>query len=153
MKTKYYLYLILLLSLLGLADSWYLTLEHYGKIFVPCTTGILADCGKVLRSKYSEVFGIPLALIGVFHYGLFSIVNLYNIINKDWRIKLLAIVLSSIGTLFSLIFVYLQLFVIGSICLYCMVSALISFTLLYFTYRFFENERKFLFVKLLGFVY
>ncbi|OGM05244.1 dihydroorotate dehydrogenase (quinone) [Candidatus Woesebacteria bacterium RIFCSPHIGHO2_01_FULL_39_32] len=153
MKSKYYLYLILLLSLLGLADSWYLTLEHYGKIIVPCSTAILVDCGKVLRSKYSEVLGIPLALIGVFHYGLFSLVNFYNVIKKDKQIRVIAIIFSTIGTLSSIVFMYLQFFVIGSICLYCTLSAIISFTLLYLTYRFFEDERKFLFIKLTGYKY
>src|SRR3989304_4352976 len=120
---NYFPLLILLLSLLGLADSYYLTLEHYGKIIVPCLTGVLVDCGKVLRSEFSEIYGVPLALLGTLHYSLFSFTNFINILRQNKFFKVLAVVLGLIGAIFSAYFMVVQFFVIGSICLYCTLSA------------------------------
>ena len=144
---------ILILSLLGLADSIYLTLEHYGKIILPCHPGIFADCGKVLRSTYSEIYGIPMALLGVIHYGLFSIVNSINIIKHIRNIRITALVFGIIGVLSSVVFMYIQFFIIGSLCIYCTISALISFALICIVFSFFEKERKYLFVKVTGLKY
>src|SRR3989338_3390816 len=76
MKQKVLVF-ILVLVLLGIIDSGYLTYEHYAKTVPPCSTSIFIDCGKVLRSKYAVMFGIPLAVIGVIHYGLLTIFPLF----------------------------------------------------------------------------
>jgi uncharacterized membrane protein len=54
------------LSLLGLADALYLTIEHVTGQSVRCT--ILAGCSAVLSSPYAVVAGIPLAAIGAAAY-------------------------------------------------------------------------------------
>jgi len=51
-----------LLSLLGLADALYLTVEHLTGETVRCT--ILSGCSEVLSSRYAVVGGFPLAGIG-----------------------------------------------------------------------------------------
>jgi len=50
---------VALLSLLGLADALYLTIEHVTGQTVRCT--ILSGCSEVLSSPYAVVAGIPLA--------------------------------------------------------------------------------------------
>ena len=56
------LVLLIVLSLLGIIDAGYLTYEHYQQIIPPCTVNryfpIASDCGKVLTSAYSVIFGI-----------------------------------------------------------------------------------------------
>ncbi|KKQ42461.1 MAG: dihydroorotate dehydrogenase 2, nonfunctional [Microgenomates group bacterium GW2011_GWC1_37_8] len=153
MNNKYIPLIILSLSLLGLLDSLYLTLEHYNKIILQCYPGIFADCGKVLGSSYSEIIGIPMALLGVIHYGLFNIVNLINIVKRIKNIRLAALVFSIVGALSSAVFMYIQFFLIGSICIYCTISALISFALIFLTFSYFEKERILLFIKITGFKY
>ena len=71
---KYLPALILLLALVGVVDSVILSYEHLYPRFVPCVGNAWADCGKVLSSSYSTLFGIPLAFIGLFHYGLLTAV-------------------------------------------------------------------------------
>ncbi|MEK7177850.1 MAG: vitamin K epoxide reductase family protein, partial [Patescibacteria group bacterium] len=67
-------FLLILLSLLGIADAAYLTYEHYQQVIPPCTVNrllpIASDCGKVLRSSYSVMFGVPLAVFGVIQYSV-----------------------------------------------------------------------------------
>ena len=50
------------LSLLGIADALYLTIEHLTGQTVRCT--ILSGCSEVLSSQYAVVAGIPLAAVG-----------------------------------------------------------------------------------------
>src|ERR1044072_9270613 len=55
-----------LLSLLGLADALYLSIEHVTGQTVRCT--ILSGCSEVLSSPYAVVAGIPLAAVGAAAY-------------------------------------------------------------------------------------
>jgi len=116
-----------LLSLLGLADALYLTIEHVTGQNVRCT--ILAGCSAVLSSPYAVVAGIPLAAVGAAAYfTVFSLIILtlfgYGIAGK--------LLLPVVGAMFlvSLWLIYLQAFVIREFCQYCLLSALITTTLL-----------------------
>ena len=116
-----------LLSLLGLADALYLTIEHVTGQSVRCT--ILAGCSAVLSSPYAVVAGIPLAAVGAAAYfTVFSLIILtlfgYGIAGK--------LLLPVVGAMFlvSLWLIYLQAFVIREFCQYCLLSALITTTLL-----------------------
>ena len=123
-------YLIIVLALAGLLDASYLTYEHYARIIPPCSIHWWVDCGKVLNSSYSMFFGlIPLALLGVFQYTAELIVATYVAITGNKLAQKLLLFLTSMGALFSLYFVYLMIFVIKAICLYCFASAIISFAL------------------------
>jgi dihydroorotate dehydrogenase subfamily 2 len=113
-------------SLIGCIDAGYLTYEHYAKLIIPCSTGFFVDCGKVLESPYATPFGIPLALIGVIHYSILLIVSVLFIRYRSVWIERALFILTFIGLCASIVFVYLQIFVIGAICIYCMVSALNS---------------------------
>ena len=116
-----------LLSLLGLADALYLTIEHVTGQSVRCT--ILAGCSAVLSSPYAVVAGVPLAAVGAAAYfSVFSLATLaafgYSIAGKI----LTAVVIAMF--LVSLWLIYLQAFVIREFCQYCLLSALITTTLL-----------------------
>src|SRR6476620_12779645 len=64
--------LIAVLSLFGLADAIYLTIEHITGQSVRCT--IIHGCSEVLSSSYAVVGGFPLASIGALAY--FSVFSL-----------------------------------------------------------------------------
>lgn len=147
----------LLFSLLGLADSSYLTWEHYQHIIPPCTVNrfipILTDCGKVLTSQYSMIFGIPVALTGVLHYLVLTFLFLMILFQKNKFWKIWALFQSLVGAVFSLYFMYLQIVVIRSICLYCTLSALISFTVFFLIYKKLTAERLIVRFFIYGFIY
>src|SRR3989344_2671965 len=97
-------------ALVGFADAVFLTTQHYlGKI-PPCT--VVSGCETVLTSPYATVFGIPDALFGAIFYLIILI--------KPSRL------LALLGFLASLILLYLQLFVIRALCLYCLISLVTS---------------------------
>ena len=117
---------VALLSLVGLADSLYLTVEHVTGQTVRCT--IVAGCSEVLSSSYAVVAGIPLAAVGAAAY--FTVFSLAILAIFGYRIagKLLA-PLTALMALVSLWLIYLQAFVIGAFCQFCLLSAAITITL------------------------
>ncbi len=121
--------LLIVLAIVGIADSSYLTYIHFTGVPPHCIGGIFADCGEVLSSSYSLVWGIPLALIGVIHYGLeFTALSLAYLTKKRiWQTA--SVFLTVIGFLASMYFIYLQLFIIHALCQYCVLSALTSLLL------------------------
>lgn len=150
---KYIPYILILLAFSGMIDAGYLTIEHYNASVPPCYDVPYSDCGQVLTSTYAEIFGIPVALYGVFHYISFLIILVYAAIGKRKLFKYLAVTSGTIGFLASLYFVFLQLFVLHAICTYCMLSAIISFTLFFITHNYFYTERKHLGVILFRLLY
>lgn len=140
---KYAIYIILFLGILGFVDAGYLTYEHYASASneVVCYFGMFSDCGRVLKSKYSEIYGVPLAVLGLIQYSTIILASFFTLISKRRIGKYFLLLLTLVGVVASTYFVYLQLLVIGSLCLYCMASALISVTLFLVAYLFFIEER------------
>ena len=116
-----------IVALIGLADAVYLTVHHYTAEPVPCS--IVAGCETVLTSSYAEIAGIPLAAFGAAAYFIaFSLALLTAFGNRAmWTLFGVQTVLMSLFTVWLL---YLQAFVIGAFCQFCLVSAATSFTLL-----------------------
>ena len=114
----------LIISFLGFLDATYLTVEHYRGVPPPCS--LIKGCEKVTTSKYAAVFGVPVALSGLIFY--LAIFVLSVLIWQTGKVEIFKVVfyLSVLGFLASLWFLYLQLFVIGAICVYCLFSALTS---------------------------
>ncbi|KND50475.1 MAG: hypothetical protein AB202_02355 [Parcubacteria bacterium C7867-007] len=130
--------LLLVLTFLGLADSWYLAQTALDGASLACSIDGLESlngCNQVAQSAYSKVMGVPLALYGVFFYGvLFVIASV--LFAMPWRVLYRAsIVLGVIGMLLSLYFVFLQFFVIKALCIYCMASMVISILIFFVTLR------------------
>lgn len=117
---------IALLSLCGLADALYLTVQHITGQSVRCT--LVSGCSEVLSSSYAVVAGYPLAAVGAFAY--FSVFSLAVLALFDYPIVgrlLLPLVLAM--CVVSLWLIYLQAFVIHAFCQFCLLSAAITFVL------------------------
>ena len=115
-----------LVSLVGLADAIYLTVEHVTGQSVRCT--IVAGCSEVLSSPYAVVAGVPLALIGAFAY--FSVFSLATLAAFGYRIAATLLTpLVLLMFLVSLWLIYLQAFVIHAFCQFCLLSAAVTITL------------------------
>ena len=120
------LVVIAVLSLCGLADAIYLTIEHITGQSVRCT--IVAGCSEVLSSSYAVVGGYPLASIGALAY--FTVFSLAILALFGYRIASQLLVLLVLAMcLVSLWLIYLQAFVIHAFCQFCLLSAIITFSL------------------------
>ena len=115
---------IILVGVIGFFDSLYLTLKHYTQTSILCS--ILEGCDRVTTSTYSIIGGVPVALLGALYYLAIFILAIANIVKPDKKLAQILFYLSLVGFLFSLWLVYLQIFVIKALCLYCLISALTS---------------------------
>jgi len=115
-----------LVSLVGLADSIYLTVEHLTGQSVRCT--ITSGCSEVLSSPYATVRGYPLAGLGALAY--FAFFSLATLAAFGYR-TLGKLLLPLVGAMFlmTLWLFYLQAFVIHHFCQFCLLSALVTTTL------------------------
>lgn len=111
----------LIVSLLGFLDATYLTAKHYlGE--VP-TCSMIEGCEKVLTSSYATVGRVPVALMGAFYYLAIFFLTVAYLDTKRKGLLYFIARLTLVGFLVSVGLIYLQLFVIKAICLYCMASA------------------------------
>jgi uncharacterized membrane protein len=115
-----------LVSLVGLADAIYLTIEHLSGRSVRCT--IVSGCSEVLSSEYASVRGIPLAMIGAAAYFTVFSLAVLAAYSYRWAAKSLTVI---VGLMFitTLWLLYLQALVIKHFCQFCLLSALVTFIL------------------------
>jgi uncharacterized membrane protein len=109
--------ILAVLDVVGLAIASYLSfVELQGGVPV---CGPLHGCEEVARSSYSRINGIPVAVFGV---GLSLL--LLSLAVAWWRTNLYALLLahyglSLAGVLFEVYFLYIQIAVIGAVCVWC----------------------------------
>jgi uncharacterized membrane protein len=122
----------LILSVLGLGLSVYLTITHYtDSAPAGCPVNSVVNCAKVTTSPESMIFGVfPVAVLGLAFYVFMVAVN------SPWswrpgmpliRIARLAGVLT--GIVFVLYLVYVELIQVDAICEYCTGVHVITFAL------------------------
>ena len=107
-------------AIIGFADSAYLTAQHIRGVIPPCV--LLNNCELVLTSKYASIGPVPVAALGLLYYGTVLLLLIAYVDIGNRRILHWACWLVSAGMLASLYFVYVQLFVLGALCPYCLLS-------------------------------
>lgn len=142
---KYIPWIMAAIALFGFVDATYLTYSHFTKSPLSCK--ILEGCNEVTNSEYSEIFGIPLALLGSLYYLAVLFGTLLYIDTKRRFFLIMILPLTAFGFLFSLYLLYLMFFVINAVCIYCLGSALTSTLLFLISIYIFFRYKKFLFVK------
>lgn len=116
-----------LISLVGLADAVYLTVQHLAGRSVPCS--VTGGCEEVLTSSYAVMAGIPLAAVGAAAY--FTVFSLATLAAFGYRLPgTLLRPLVAVMVLVSLWLFYLQAFVIRAFCQFCLLSAAITIMLM-----------------------
>ena len=124
----------LIISLVGLADSIYLTWVKLTHNEAQCLVGV-GDCATVNTSRYSVVAGIPVAVLGALAYLAFFILLQVEKADPDWHEYALygQFGIALTGTLYSAYLTYLEIAVIQAICPFCIVSAVAMLALLLVT--------------------
>jgi len=114
------------MSLVGLADAIYLTVEHITGATLRCS--IISGCSEVLSSSYAQVGPFPLAAIGAAAY--FVVFSLAILAAFGHRVAILPLqILLALMFVTALWLLYLQAFVIHHFCQYCLLSAAVTTTL------------------------
>jgi uncharacterized membrane protein len=107
------------LAALGLAVAAYLTYVHYAGLKPLCAVG--NGCEKVQSSRWAEVAGVPVALLGLL--GYVAILGTLPLRGDRGRLAGLGLAVAGLG--FSGYLTYLELFEIHAICTWCVASAII----------------------------
>ena len=114
------------LSLIGLADALYLTVQHLTGESLRCT--LISGCSEVLSSPYAQIGSIPLAAIGATAY--FTVFSLSILAAFGYRfVRPLLSALVALMFVMTLWLLYLQAFVIRHFCQYCLLSAAVTILL------------------------
>lgn len=108
-----------LLAVVGFGISFYLTLVHYDThIPLVCTDNAFINCARVVTSPQSVVFGLPLAVWGMVWFAVLVATIWLRGRLGAWT-QTLDVVWGVVGALSVVYFVYIELFVVGVLCLYC----------------------------------
>jgi uncharacterized membrane protein len=127
---------LIVLTLLGLAVASYVTYVHYAGIKPACTAG--ESCTKVQTSRYSELGGVPVALIGLIGY-VAILASLLAPDEERWRFVTAALTLGGFG--FSAYLTYRELFSIHAVCEECASSAVIMTIMMFLSiYRYLRGD-------------
>jgi uncharacterized membrane protein len=105
------------LDLVGLAIATYLSVVELQGLVPYC--GQLTGCEQVALSEYARIGGVPVAALGM--VLSISLLILAIAWTRTDRVELLAAHygLSLLGVVFEVYFTYLEVFVIGAICIWC----------------------------------
>ena len=118
----------LALNILALLDTAYLIYLHYKPTATEwCKFGEKFDCDIVNKSIYAEIFDIPVAVLGFGTYlVLFALAWMVRKkIGSTSALLWFMFGITAIGVLFSGYLTTIELFVLGAICIFCIVQQII----------------------------
>lgn len=116
-------------ALAGTGVAAYMVRVHYDDSALICTVG---DCATVQKSKYAELWGMPIAILGLGMYLAILALGMFR-----WRrpaffgpATLASFTLALSGVLYAAYLTYVELFVIDAICQWCVASAVLTVVIL-----------------------
>lgn len=121
------------LMVIGIAVSSYMSFVELTHVTAVC--GPVGDCNTVQQSEYAYLFGIfPVGVLGVIGYSLILvlwIIGYWGPARLQRTATILLFGLTMGGTLFSIYLTYLEPFVIGASCAWCLTSAIVMTMLMW----------------------
>jgi uncharacterized membrane protein len=120
------------LAAVGLAVSVYLVFERFtASATLACPETSTLDCARVTESAQSTLIGIPVSILGVVFFGAMLGLGL----PAAWRSRHPAVrrgrlALAAVGVLVALYLIFVELFVVDAICLWCTVVHVVAVALL-----------------------
>jgi uncharacterized membrane protein len=154
MKIKKHHLLIVLFSFLGLLASFIITLEKIELIknpdyIPPCNINPLFSCKNVMNSDYASLFGFPNPILGLVGYSVMLTVGMFLLLKgKPSKIFMILANWGSLAALiFSYVLIYLSMYQIGTLCVYCLLSCF-SATNLFFAVTYTNFKLRFIHHKI-----
>ena len=125
-------WLVPVLCLVGFFVAGYLAYVETAQVSAVC--GPVGDCNTVQQSEYARLFGIlPIGTLGLIGYAMILLAWLgirfgRNGVENIGALALLGMTFG--GTLFSIYLTFLEPFVIGATCAWCLTSAVLMTALM-----------------------
>jgi uncharacterized membrane protein len=109
----------LVIAVLGLLVSAYLTVEHFaGTSSLACPESATINCAKVTTSQWSHIAGVPVAVLGLAYF----LAVLVLLLPRAWaepRLDRVRVVVGVLGVAMVLYLLWIELFRVDAICLWC----------------------------------
>lgn len=114
------------LSLAGIGVASYLGYVEVTGVEAVC--GPVGDCNTVQQSEYAQLFGVPVGVLGILGYVAMGATWMVGMGRRGTRPAAVAATwaLALGATLFSMYLTFLEPFVIGATCAWCLSSAVIT---------------------------
>ncbi len=137
---KFYPYILIIGSIIGLMASFVLTVDTIDiiknpSVQLPCNINPFISCVSVASTWQSKVFGFPNSLLGIAAFAMLFAVGVMLL--SGGRSKKPLWLLVNLGTLAAIIFVmwffFESVYRIGSLCLYCMITWAVTWPLFLYT--------------------
>ena len=126
-------WLLPLITALGFLVAGYLAYVEVGENEAVC--GAVGDCNTVQQSEYATLFGlIPIGVLGVVGYVMILmvwVIHCYASGRVADAAQALLLGCALFGTVFSIYLTFLEPFVIGATCAWCLTSAMLMILILY----------------------
>ncbi len=121
----------LAVCLAALAVSAYLAVAHYtSEVKLVCSSQGVVDCARVTSSPQSRLAGVPLPVLGLAYFTLMLVADLPAAWRSPSRLLRGARLLGALGGVgFALYLVYVELFELDAVCIWCSAVHLLSFVL------------------------
>lgn len=118
-------WLCILFAVLGALDALYLWVYKITSNDKMCLGN--GDCATVNNSPFSEIYGIPVALLGLLAY---LVILAILVLEPRWKLAAqtgptLVFGMGLVGFLFSAYLTYIEFFVIFAVCPFCIISAIL----------------------------
>jgi len=130
-------WLVPFLSIFGVGVAAYLAFVEFNQLEAVC--GPIGNCNAVQQSSYATLFGIlPIGVLGLLGYLaiiIFWLLGQLNLAGLSKYIDLMLWAFTLAGLLFSIYLTFLEPFVIGATCMWCLASAVIMTGLFIITSR------------------
>lgn len=122
----------IVLSMVGVYIAGILSYSHLAKVEVPCKADSTVNCAAVVNSPFGELFGIPVAYLGLLTYAV--LLGLAVLRGRStgvqWeRVTKAGFWLTLVGVGFSLYLQTISLTTIRQLCAWCLASAVTMFVL------------------------
>ena len=116
-----------LLCLAGIAVAAYLTYAHYTTAKVlACSDKGLVNCAKVTTSAYSKIFGVPVSDIGLGYFVVMASLCRPGTWPGHRALRATRALAATGGVGFVVWLIYVELFRLDAICLYCTIAHVIA---------------------------
>ena len=129
-----FIFVIVLLSA-GIGAAWYLTmvklqLQYHPDYISGCNYSKAVNCDTVQTSAQSEIFGIPIALLGIATYVAMMFLAVMAVAGRSHRRRALSALfcvgLATCG--YSVYLAFISIFVIKAVCTYCILMYAVNFS-------------------------
>jgi uncharacterized membrane protein len=121
---------MLLLAFAGLSVAFYDSHAIYNSQALWCPPPV-DGCNEVANSPYARIFGLPVGYFGVVYYSYWLCLAgllVFDPLSRGLRFG--AVAYAALGASFSVYFLSVQVRFIHAFCIYCLISAAVTFLLL-----------------------